>query len=177
MKRVLCLLTDGFEEIEAITPIDLLRRANIEVVIAGLNSIEITGRSNITLIADALLDEVLRYEFDALLLPGGPGVAALRTDARVMQLVRNFADAEKIIAAICAAPLVLHDAGLLIGKRFTAHSSTSTELPQSTAEKTELDQSLLTSRGAGTALDFGLALTELLVGKDLTNEISTAIMA
>lgn len=178
-KRILCLLIAGFEEIETIAPVDLLRRAGAEVVIASVNGDKlVAGRCHITVQADAALAEVETQTFDLLFIPGGPGVKALRADGRAAKLARAFADAGKPVAAICAAPLVLADAGLLEGKRFTAHFSTRDELPQALAEERVVEDGLLvTSRGAGTAVEFGLALVRRLYGGAAAQEIARAVMA
>lgn len=178
-KRVLCLLAPGFEEIEMITPVDLLRRAGAEVVLASVpREKQVTGRCGVSVQADATLDEVAGQEFDVLLIPGGPGVKALRSDGRPAQLAKAYAQRGKPVAAICAAPTVLADAGLLGGKRFTAHFSVHEELPQAAgAERVVEDGNLITSRGAGTALDFGLALVRQLFGETAAREVSHAIMA
>ena len=178
-KRVLCFLGEGFEEIETVTPIDLLRRAGAEVVVASLTKEKlVTGRSQLTLRADAELDEVIGQEFDLLLLPGGPGVAALRKDGRAAKLAADYFHAGKLVAAICAAPTVLHDAGLLEGKRFTAHFSVHGELPAALGEERVVeDGNILTSRGAGTAVDFGLALVRSLHGAEKAENVARAIMA
>lgn len=177
--RVLCLLVEGFEEIETLTPVDLLRRAGVEVVMAALaEGIHVTGRSGVTLHADASLSTLDPGAFDLLLLPGGPGVQAMREDGRPAQLARAFHDAGKTVAAICAAPLVLHDAGLLTGRAYTAHDSTYTTLSQARAEaRVVCDGQLITSRGAGTALDFGLALVEHLCGLAEREKVASAVMA
>jgi 4-methyl-5(b-hydroxyethyl)-thiazole monophosphate biosynthesis len=175
--RVLCLLADGFEEIEAVTPIDLLRRAGVEVIVAGLKGLHVTGRSGITLQLEHTLDEDLGTDFALLLLPGGPAVTSLRADGRAAQLAAKFAGAGKWVAAICAAPTILQDAGLLDGRNFTAHDSTLPELP--TADLTSAvvqDGLIITSRGAGTALAFGLQLVELLAGEATRQRISAAIL-
>ncbi len=178
-KKVLCPLVPGFEEIEAITAIDLLRRAGAEVTIASVTGAKVvTGRSNITVQADAALADVERHAFDMLLLPGGPGVKALRSDGRPAQLARAFDLAGKPVAAICAAPTVLADAGLLAGRRFTAHFSVHGELPQALGgERVVEDGNVITSRGAGTALDFGLALVRRLFGDAAAQDVAKAIMA
>ena len=177
MKRVLCLLENGFEEIEAIAPVDLLRRAGIEVVMAGVSSVKVTGKCGVRVIADALLSEVSGDDFDALLLPGGPAVMELRKNAEVIALIRAFQASGKLIAAICAAPLLLRDAGVIKGARITAHDSTYDELPEITGGRVEHEANLLTSRGAGTAIEFGLAFVALLVGEDAAAAVSQAIMA
>jgi protein deglycase len=178
-KRVLFLLGTGFEEIETVTPIDLLRRADAEVIVASVSGDQlVTGRSQITLRADASLADVAEEEFDLLVVPGGPGVKALRADGRPAKLAQAFHKSGKIVAAICAGPTVLKDARLLDGKRFTAHFSVFEELPQALAdERVVRDEAILTSRGAGTAVDFGLALVEALFGAEKSKEIARAIMA
>ncbi len=177
MKRVLCILEKGFEEIETVTPVDLLRRAGVEVVMAGVSSEMVTGRSGISIKADAMLGEIDLGSFDVLFLPGGPAVMGLRKNAQILELIRQYAAEGKIIAAICAAPLLLKDAGILEGKIFTAHFSTQAELPSTTGERVVEDGNFITSRGAGTAMEFGLALIEKLLGKAAAAEVSKAIMA
>ncbi len=175
--RVLCLLADGFEEIEMITPVDLLRRAGIEVVVASLQRKTAIGRSGIRVEADVSLVSLDTAKFDLLLIPGGPGVANLRKDGRAATLAREFAAAGKPVAAICAAPLVLMDAGLLDGKRFTAHQSVRETLPGALDERVVEDGILITSRGAGTAMDFGLALVARLAGQNAADQVAADIMA
>jgi len=177
-KRVLCLLVDGFEEIETLAPVDLLRRAGADVVLASITgNLQVKGRSNIIILADTLLENTAPQSFDLLLIPGGPGVKAMRADGRAARLAREFANSGKPVAAICAAPTVLSDAGLLAGRRFTAHFSVQNELPQAIAsEKVVEDGLLTTSRGAGTALEFGLALIRRLFGDAKANEVAKAIM-
>lgn len=176
--RVLCLLVDGFEEIETIAPIDLLRRAGAEVILAAVKGGKlVTGRCGVAIQADAELAQVMNDAFDLLFIPGGPGVTALRADGRPAQLTRKFAAAGKPVTAICAAPAVLADAGLLVGKRFTAHFSVHQELPAAlVAERVVKDGNLITSRGAGTAIEFGLELVSELFGDAKAREMAAAIM-
>jgi 4-methyl-5(b-hydroxyethyl)-thiazole monophosphate biosynthesis len=178
-KKVLCLLAPGFEEIETMAPVDLLRRAGAQVTLASVTGDKlVTGRSNITVQADAKLHEVAAQEFDLLLIPGGPGVKTLRSDGRPANLAKAFAQGGKLVAAICAAPTVLADAGLLAGRRFTAHFSVHNEVPQAlAAERVVEDGNIITSRGAGTAVDFGLALVRRLFGDAAAREVAKAIMA
>ncbi len=177
-KRVLCLLGPGFEEIEVTAPIDLLRRAGAEVIMASVpGDLHLKGRCGITLHADAALAEVVQQEFDLLLIPGGPGVKELRADGRPARLARAFADSGKLVAAICAAPTILGDAGLLADRRYTAHFSVNEELPQALSGREVVeDGNLITSRGAGTALTFGLALVRRLFGDAKAQEVARAIM-
>ncbi len=177
-KRVLCLLAQGFEEIETLAPVDLLRRAGVEVTMASLTpALLVTGRCGITVQADGALEGVDPTGYDLLLIPGGPGVKLLREDGRAAKLAREFTAAGKAVGAICAAPLVLKDAGLLTGKRYTAHFTTAAELPHALGEeRVVVDRNLVTSRGAGTALQFGLALVEQLVGETAAADVAKAIM-
>ena len=177
-KRVLCLLMPGFEEIETIAPVDLLRRAGAEVVVATITDEKlVTGRCNISVQADSRLTEVSAQAFDLLLIPGGPGVKALRADGRAATLAKTYAQAGMPIAAICAAPTVLNDAGILAGKRFTAHFSVHGELPAALGDQRVVeDGNLITSRGAGTAVEFGLALVRRLFGQAKADEVARAVM-
>ena len=179
MPTVLAILPEGFEEIEAVTPIDVLRRAGVEVTIASLaENFHVTGRCGIILHADVTLAAVKDRTFDLIFLPGGPGVINLRTDPRVVDLVQRQAAAGKWVSAICAAPSVLNAAGLLEGKRYTAPFSVAKELPEILAdERVVVDGNLITSRGAGTALDFGLALVERLVSPEKAKDVAKAICA
>lgn len=179
MPTVLAILAEGFEEIEATTPIDLLRRAGAEVVVAALaEGIHVTGRTGITLHADTTLAAVGQRTFDCVFLPGGPGVKHLRADPRVRERVQQQHQAGRWLAAICAAPTVLHDAGLLGGRRYTAHFSVATELPARLAdERVVVDGRIVTSRGAGTALDFGLKVVELLFSPEKAAEIARSVCA
>ena len=178
-KRVLCLVADGVEELELIAPVDVLRRAGAEVVMAAIGEgIHLTGRNGIVLHADALLSGLDPSTFDLLLIPGGAAVAKLRADGRAAELAAAFVSANKPVAAICAGPLVLEDAGLLEGKCFTAHFSAANELPGAQSGERVLEDGLIiTSRGAGTALEFGLALVDRLFGEAKEEEIGRAIMA
>ena len=177
MPTVLVLLADGFDEIEAFAPVDLLRRAGVEVTVASLNdNRHATGRSGITAHADAALSAVQGQTFDLVFLPGGAGVKLLRADPRVGEIVRRQQVTGRWLAAICAAPTVLHDAGLLAGRRFTAHFSVAHELPDTLAdERIVTDGKITTSRGAGTAVEFGLHLVALLTTAGKAQEISKAI--
>lgn len=181
MPTVLAILPEGFEELEAVAPIDLLRRAGCEVTVAALGAQRrVTGRNQISLEADTRLADLPADApaHDCLFLPGGPGVKLLRESAAVRALVARHEAAGKLLAAICAAPTVLHDAGLLADKRYTAHPSVANELPAILAdERVVRDGRLLTSRGAGTAIDFGLALIAALVSSKKSAEIAAAIRA
>lgn len=176
-KRVLCLLNDGFEEIEVVTPVDVLRRAGVTVVIAAMGEMTAVGRGGIRIAGDVALADVDSGSFDLLFIPGGPGVGDLRSVGRAAALARDFAAAGKPVAAICAAPLILMDAGLLEGKRFTAYHSVREELGGGLDERVVEDGDIITSRGAGTALDFALALVTRLAGQAAAERVAEEIMA
>jgi 4-methyl-5(b-hydroxyethyl)-thiazole monophosphate biosynthesis len=177
MPSVLAILADGFEEIETMAPLDLLRRASANVVTASLgHDLHVKGRSNIIVHADQRLEELLDRDFDCLMLPGGPGVKVMREDTRIAQLAARYAHQGRWVAAICAAPTVLHNAGLLRGRRYTAHPSVAGELTEIIgSERVVVDGRIVTSRGAGTSLDFGLTLVRLLVSEAKAQEIAAAI--
>jgi protein deglycase len=177
MPTVLVPLADGFEEIEALAPVDLLRRAGIAVTTASLSAHgHATGRSEVVIQTDRTLLEAMNGDYDLIFLPGGAGTKFLRADERVHQCVLRQHAAGRWLAAICAAPTVLNDCGLLAGRRYTAHYSVAAELPHILShERIVTDGHITTSRGAGTAIDFGLHLVTLLAGKSKSEEISKAI--
>jgi 4-methyl-5(b-hydroxyethyl)-thiazole monophosphate biosynthesis len=178
MARVLCPIANGVEELELVAPVDLLRRAGVEVVIAALGpDRHVITKNGLLLRADALLADVQRGAFDLLFLPGGPHVKELREDGRSARLASEFVAAGRPVAAICAAPLVLADAGLLQGRRFTAHSSVHGDLPGVLPEERVVEDGLVvTSRGPGTAVEFGMALVRRLCGADAARSVAEAIM-
>ncbi len=176
---VLVPLAEEFEEVEALAPIDLLRRAGADVTLASLSEDRtVIGRNRIRVIADTTLTQVAGLDFDCVFLPGGPGVKRLRADPRIARLVRRQHEAARWIAAICAAPAVLQDIGLLAGRRFTAHFSIAGEVPGILAdERSVVDGRLLTSRGAGTATEFGLLLIAQLISPEKSAEVAHSICA
>lgn len=180
MARVLIPLAQGCEELEAVTVIDLMRRAGIEVVSAALEDGPVKASRGTVLVADTTLDKALTQEYDMVVLPGGlPGADHLNADSRIRTLLLSMAEQKKYTAAICAAPKVLASAGLLEGKRATGFpgilenlSLPSTELETSAVVK---DGNIITSRGPGTAMDFALELIELLTGKTKRDEVEAAL--
>jgi 4-methyl-5(b-hydroxyethyl)-thiazole monophosphate biosynthesis len=180
MARVLVPLAQGCEELEAVTVIDLLRRAQIDVVTAGLAPGPVTGSRGTVLLPDATLDQALHGDYDMVVLPGGqPGATNLENDARVIALVRRMADRGRYTAAICAAPKVLASAGVLDGKRATAFPGTlnAPSFPRVgiAADAVLIDGRVVTSRGPGTAMDFALELVELLAGRDKRMQVEAAL--
>jgi len=177
-KKALVVVFPQFEEIEALAPVDLLRRAGAEVTIASLSGDTlVTGRSGIVVQTDVPLGDLDTTSYDLLVIPGGQGVRKARANPRLARLAQAFVAADKVVAAICAAPTILADAGLLVGRRFTAHFSTRDELPQALAEEPVVqDGNVITSRGAGTALQFGLLLVQRMLGGERADELARAIM-
>lgn len=171
MARVLVPLPEGFEEIEAVTVVDLLRRAGVEVRTASLAGRQVTGSHGIRIEADITIDAVDAADYDMIVLPGGmPGADHLKNDARVVSLLQRFASAGRYTAAICAAPGVLAHAGLLEGRTATSFPGflrpDSAPGLQLTDAPVVVDGTVITSRGPGTAIEFSLALIELLVGRE-----------
>lgn len=177
-KSVLTVIFPGFEEIEFVAPVDIMRRAGIKVVIASLNNEKlVTGRSKVTVQSEIEIDEVKPDEFDLFFLPGGPGVRDIRKNAKLMELIAKFAKNGKYLAAICAAPIVFHDAGILQGVQHTAHFSTYGELTNAIRDKKVVeDKKIITSQGAGTAIELGLHIVKVLCGEEKAHEIAKAIM-
>ncbi|CAK0769867.1 protein deglycase [Gammaproteobacteria bacterium] len=181
MPSVLIPLAPGFEELEAITIIDLLRRAGVEVVSAGLNPGPIHASRATVHLPDADLDTALSREYDMVVLPGGvPGADHLMRDARVIDLLRRMANSGRFTAAICAAPKVLAEAGLLAGKRATAYPSTLESLRLATTTLINapvvIDGKVITSRGPGTAMDFALTLVELLTDNVTRKQVESDLL-
>ena len=179
MHKVLVVFAQGCEEIEAVTIVDILRRAGIEVTSAGLDGQPVQGSHNVTLLADTTLDLAQHLEFDMIVLPGGlPGTDNLRADKRLIALLQKMAQQGKYVAAICAAPSVLAAAGLLDGRKATCYPTCLDAFPGidlQTAAVVE-DGKLITSRGPGTAMDFALVLVEQLSGKTKRQEVEAALV-
>lgn len=178
--RVLVPLAQGCEELEAITIIDLLRRAGIEVTSAGLDAGSVTASRGVTLIPDTDLESALKSDYDMIVLPGGlPGADHLDDDERIRSVLKKMANNGKYTAAICAAPKVLANAGVLAGKTATSYPGFLDNLDLSDTtlsnEAVVRDGKVITSRGPGTAIDFALELIEVLSGKEKRNEVETAL--
>jgi 4-methyl-5(b-hydroxyethyl)-thiazole monophosphate biosynthesis len=164
MAKALVLLATGFEEMEAVIVIDVLRRAKVDVTTASLESRSVMGAHAITLEADTTLDTLDAKVFDVVILPGGqPGANHLRDDTRVQKLVVDQHRSGRVIAAICAAPIALEAAGILAGKVATAFPGYDLPSAKYTEERVAVDGHIVTSRGPGTAFEFALTLVESLV--------------
>jgi protein deglycase len=179
MSKVVILLAEGFEEVEAIAIVDVLRRADIEVVIAGLHEGPVTSARRVRVIPDIVIDTIRSEDFDMIVLPGGqPGSDNLNADARVRRLITEFHAKGKLTGAICAAPYVLANAGILEGKRVTSYPTYRDRLGKVAYEEQSVveDGNVMTSRGPGTALCFGLSIVARLVGKEKAQQIREAML-
>lgn len=177
-KSALVILHEGFEEMEAIAPIDILRRGEVSVTVASLTKETLVqGRNQITVQADVDLDQALTHDYDVIVLPGGPGVyKTLRHDLRVRKAIQRQLEIGRRVAAICAAPLTLLDAGLLAGVRHTSHFSAAEELPEREEGQIVISDGLITtSQGAGTATAFALTVLAHLTSEQAAQEVAASI--
>lgn len=177
---VLVPLAQGCEELEAVTITDLLTRAGIKVVTAGLDNAVVIASRGIKLVPDYQLDDILETDFDMIVLPGGlPGADHLNQDLRIQSLVKKLAAENKYTAAICAAPRVLATAGILDGKQATSFPGALDQFPVNNLSYQEtavvVDDKVITSRGPGTAMEFALTLIELLCGKEKRDEVEAPL--
>jgi 4-methyl-5(b-hydroxyethyl)-thiazole monophosphate biosynthesis len=180
MASVLVPLAQGCEELEAVTIIDLLRRAGIEVITAGLDEQPVRASRGTVLIPDTTLDKVTERDFDMIVLPGGlPGADHLDQDARLHTILKRAAAADRYVAAICAAPKVLASSGLLKNRKATSFPGVLDKISVPGMiyrdEAVVQDGKIITSRGPGTAMDFALTLIENLVGKDKRAQVEAAL--
>ena len=178
---VLVPLAQGCEELEAVTIIDLLRRAAIEVVTAALDDRPVIASRGTVLIADTLLDDVVERTFDMIVLPGGlPGADHLAADARIIALLKRHHAVDRFTAAICAAPKVLAAAGILDDRSATHYPGAidPSAFPRTTFTDAAVvvDGTLVTSRGPGTAMDFALELIELLLGREPRDQVERGLV-
>lgn len=176
MSTALLLLAEGFEEIEAVTIIDVLRRGGVAVTTASLGGKHVKGSHDIVLEADTLLAEASVDDFDALVLPGGPAAKTLREDARAQAAIVRASRAGKWLAAVCAAPTALEAAGVLRGKRATAYPGSQLPSAHYVEEAVVEDGKLVTSRGPGTSMAFALKLVERLNSADVAETTAERLL-
>ena len=179
MHRVLLPLANGSEELEAVTVLNILRRAGIEALSASLDGEPVRGSRGTILIPDTSLAEALKRDFDMVVLPGGqPGTSNLKADARIIKLVQDMAAGGRYVCAICAAPSILAAAGLLDGKRATSFPGSLDAFPKVARQDQAVveDGKFITSRGPGTAMDFALTLVERLAGKAKRHEVEDGLV-
>ncbi|MCZ6172538.1 DJ-1 family protein [Campylobacter ureolyticus] len=179
MKKVAIILADGFEEIEAITAIDILRRAEIKAVSVGLNKKIVNGTHGIEVKADMILDDLNVGEFDMIVLPGGlPGAEHLAKSEKLAEILKKFNDKNLKIAAICAAPWALSTAKVLKNS-YTCYPGFEQKVNHQgyTDEKNVIiDENIITSKGPATAMEFALKLVKILLGDDKFNALKTELL-
>jgi len=174
--KVVVPLAPGFEEIETMAIVDVLRRGEVEVYLAGIAEPPIASARGVKVVPDISIDEVTDY--DAVVLPGGnPGYMNLASDERVLKLVRDAHRVKKYVAAICAAPSVLGKAGIMEGITATRYPGIDVIGAKYSDERIVRDGTIITSQGPGTAIDFALLLVEILVGKATSETVRKAILA
>ncbi|MFQ5509907.1 MAG: DJ-1 family glyoxalase III [Leptospirillia bacterium] len=180
--KVLVPLAEGFEEIEAVTVIDILRRAGVEVISAGLTDGPIKGSRGIVVTPDTAVHRIMDNDFDMVVLPGGlPGTTHLRLDKRIHDIVNRIHERKGYVTAICAAPTLFAEMGFLEDRRATSHPSTREEVSARTKDYSEdrvvTDGHFITSRSPGTAMEFAMKLVEVLAGKEMVAKVNEGVMA
>ncbi len=178
--KIIAILAEGFEETEFIAVTDLLRRAKLDVcIVSSTEQLTVTGAHDFKIIADKLWNDTDLKNADCIFLPGGmPGVTNLQANKNVVNAVQDFAKNDKYVCAICAAPLVLADAGVLENKKFTCYPSTASKIKTGiySEDSVVIDGKIITSRGVGTALDLGLSMVSVFCGKDNAETLRKAVV-
>jgi len=182
MARALVFLATGFEEIEASTIVDILRRCGVETTVAGLVPYPVEGAHGMKFVPDRPIGGLTVRDFDAVVCPGGaPGFENLRKDRRVIAMIKEAFNSNKLVAAVCASPAVLSDAGVLEGKTCTIYPGMEGELEKGGGKPREdmivVDGNIITSRGPATALPFALKLAEKLAGKEVAEKVRRETLA
>ena len=177
MSKIGIFMADGCEEIEGLTVVDIVRRAKMDITMISVNGKrEVTSSHGVTFLADAVAEEVDYGALDGIVLPGGmPGTLQLGDHERVNGIIREFAEQKKLVAAICAAPSVLGAAGILEGKTAVCHPGFESELKGANViyENVAVDENIITSRGMGTAFDFGLAIVSYFMDDEVVADVRT----
>lgn len=177
MKKALVIAANGFEEIEAMAVIDILRRADVQVVIAGLESLQVTSARGVTILADELMSVTHVDEFDVLILPGGePGATTLSKNETVLDVILSFYNRNKFIAAICASPKVLAKAGVLSGKRVACYPGTPVNPGRVTDDLVCVDGKIITSKGPATAMLFAYTILDQLGLSDISAHLQEKML-
>jgi len=167
------LLTDGFEDIEALETLDILRRANLDIKTVGIKTKNVVSSHDVQILTDILLDEIDLSKMEMLILPGGPGHTALSESEKVIDVIKYAFNNDKYICSICASPSVVGSLGMLNGKKFTCFPGYENKVIGGifTGEKVVTDGKFITARGAGASSDFGFAILDELLGKDYSIDL------
>jgi len=157
--RLIVPLAEGFEEIEAVAVIDILRRANIKVDVVGIEDEIVSGRNGVKVLCDKIIADVKPEDYDGIVLPGGnPGYKNLENNQQVINLIKALNNKGKLVAAICAAPTILEKVGVLEGRRATCYPSLKDRIKNYVDERVVVDKNIITSKGPGTAIEFALEI-------------------
>ncbi|OHB86084.1 MAG: dihydroxyacetone kinase [Planctomycetes bacterium RIFCSPHIGHO2_02_FULL_40_12] len=179
-KKVLVPVADGSEEIETACIVDVLRRAEADVTVASVNSLQITASRGMKLVADQLISECVQNTYDLIVLPGGmPGAEHLRDSKELVEMLKRQQNDGRLYAAICASPaVVLHHHGLLAQRKATAYPGFAEQFENTEAidSRVVVDGNCITSRAPGTAMEFALKLVELLYGEQKAREIAQSML-
>lgn len=178
-KNVLVPVVNGIEEIEAVTIIDVLRRAGVGVRVSSIGEREVVSANGVKLVADSLFADEVLENFDGIILPGGTdGAKSFAAHAGVIKAIKDFNDQKLLVAAICASPgLALASAGILANKRATGYPSLKDKIPHYVDEPVVIDENIVTSQGPATALRFALKLAEILAGETVAREVKAGMLA
>ena len=179
-KNVMIFIAEGFEELEAITIIDLLRRVSVNVDIVSLESdLKVRSAHDVYVVCDKLFGDINNFDVDMIILPGGAlGVANIKKHDGLSKVIKDFNNQNKLVAAICAAPTALGQLGILEGKNATCYPGCESELTNADIvdERVVIDGNIITSKGPGTAIDFSLKLVEILLNKEISNELKKDLL-
>ena len=180
MKKAIVLLAKGFEEVEALTVVDVLRRGGVHCITCSIDGEdEVLGSHSIHVKANNIIEKVDVDKYDALVVPGGmPGAANLRDSEKVIELVKKFHKENKIIAAICAGPIVLGKAGILKGKKVTSYPGFEGELGEVTycEDIVVQNDNIITSPGPATAMHFAFKILENLANEEIVENLKEAML-
>ncbi|HEY8362738.1 MAG TPA: DJ-1 family glyoxalase III [Tissierellaceae bacterium] len=179
--KVIVFLANGFEEVEALTVVDYLRRKGIKVdTVSITDDKKVVGAHEVPVLADKLIDEINDLDsYDGVVIPGGiPGATNLRDNQRVIEIVKTLHEKGKLTAAICAGPIVLERAGIIKGKRVTSYPGFEDELKGGIYEEKSVvvDGNIITSRGPALAVDFAIEIVKYLLGEDKAEELKKGIL-
>ena len=179
MPKIIIPISNGFEEIETISIIDVCRRANIEVTIAAVENLQTIGAHNVKIEADCKIEEINSDDFDMIVLPGGlPNAFTLADNEKVQSLLKEFKEKDKNIGAICAAPYALHKAGVL-NENFTCYPSFEQKIKLNGYHENDavvIDNKVITSRGPATAMIFALEIVSILCGEEVSTEVRNGLL-
>lgn len=179
MAKILIPLAAGFEEIEAITNIDVLRRAGLAVLTAGIGSKEIEGDHGIKVKTDTTIEEVKVKDLKAVVLPGGmPGASNLRASNQLLNIIKKLNEENNLCAAICAAPIVLEAAGILDGKKATSYPGFDKDMSSCNYQndRVVIDGNLITGRGPGVSMEFAMTIVEYLIDEETKRELQKSML-